>query len=182
MTRSLGNQLPEALQKLLDGSDLAQRVGLTFLLSTTDENGWPQVAMLSVGELVATEPRTVRAGLWLHSGTTKNLTRDGRATLVLIANGNGYYVRTMARRGADLDLGPEGRLAYFTLEVEDVQEDSTDYATLTSGVTLRHPAVDFTFDVFDVGNTELPRPDRPRLAVPFENQVCIGDTTLGRVE
>jgi len=141
MTRSLGNQLPEALQKLLDGSDLAQRVGLTFLLLTTDENGWPQVAMLSVGELVATEPRAVRAGLWLHSGTTKNLTRDGRATLVLIANGNGYYVRTMARRGADLGLGPEGRLAYFTIEVEDGEEESTDYATLTSGVTfsLKHP-------------------------------------------
>jgi hypothetical protein len=136
MTRSIGNQLPDPLHKLLDGTDLAERVGLTFLLLTIDEHGWPQVAMLSVGELLAIDPRIVRAGLWLHSGTTNNLMRDGRATLVLIANGNGYYVRTMARRGPDLDLGPEGRLAYFVLHVADVQEDSTDYATLTSGVTF----------------------------------------------
>jgi hypothetical protein len=129
------------LRRLLDGSELAQREGLTFLLLTVDEQGWPEVAMLSVGELVAMDQRTVRAGLWLHSGTSKNLTRDGRATLVLIDSGNGYYIHVRARRGADLDLGAEGRLAYFVLEIEDVREDSADYASLTSGVTfrLKHP-------------------------------------------
>lgn len=137
MTRSLGNELPEQLLRLLDGTELAQREGLTFLLLTTDESDWPQVAMLSVGELLAIDRQTIRVGLWLHSGTTKNLTRSGRATLALIANGNGYYLRTEARRGDDLDLGAEGRLAYFVLAVQDVQEDSTDYATLTSGVTFR---------------------------------------------
>jgi hypothetical protein len=137
MTRSVGNELPDTLQRILDGSDLAHREGLTFLLLTADEQGWPQVALLSVGELVAISPGTLHAGLWLHSGTTKNLTRTGRATLALIADGNGYYVRLNARRGADLDLGTEGRLAFFTLHVEDVQEDSADYATLTSGITFR---------------------------------------------
>ncbi len=137
MTRSLGQELPGSLRELLDGSKLAQREGLTFLLLTNDEEGWPQVAMLSVGELVAVDARTIRAGLWLHSGTSKNLTRSGKATLVLIADGNGYYVRLGARRGADLDLGAEGRLAYFVLEVQDVQEDSADYARLTSGVTFK---------------------------------------------
>jgi hypothetical protein len=142
VTRSLGNQLPEALQRLLDGSDLAHREGLTFLLLTNDDENWPQVAMLSVGELVAINPRTLHAGLWLQSGTSRNLTRSGQATLVVVANGSGYYVRLSARRGDDLDLGAEGRLAYFSLQVEDVQEDSTEYATLTSGVTfaLKHPA------------------------------------------
>jgi hypothetical protein len=56
---------------------------------------------------------------------------------VLIANGNGYYLRVAARRGVDLELGEDGRLAYFVLEVEDVQEDSTEYARLTSGVTFK---------------------------------------------
>jgi hypothetical protein len=137
MTRSLGNELPPTLQQLLDGTDLGHREGLTFLLLTSDEGGWPQVAMLSVGELVAIDARTLRAGLWLHSGTTKNLSRSRRATLTVVANGNGYYVRVSAQRGDDLDLGPEGRLAYFILHVTEVQEDSTDYATLTSGVTFR---------------------------------------------
>jgi hypothetical protein len=137
MTRSLGDQLPEALLQLLDGADLAHREGLTFLLLTTDEVGWPHMAMLSVGELLAIDAKTLRAGLWLHSSSSKNLTRAGRAMLTLIANGNGYYVRLVAQRGADLDLGADGRLAYFVMHVEDVQEDSADYATLTSGVTFR---------------------------------------------
>lgn len=137
VTRSVGDRLPENLQSLLSGSDLATREGLTFLLLTNDDEDWPQVAMLSVGEIVAVDPRTLRAGLWLHSGTSKNLTRSARATLVLIADGAGYYLRLTARRGKDLDLGAEGRLAYFVLNVEDVQEDSADYAALTSGVTFK---------------------------------------------
>ncbi len=137
LTRSVGNQLPSSLQTLLDGSALAQREGLTFLLLTNDEDSWPQVAMLSVGEVVAVDPRTLHAGLWLHSTTSQNLARNGKATLVVVANGNGYYCRLRAQRGEDLNLGEEGRLAYFVLTVEDVQEDSTEYATLTSGVTFR---------------------------------------------
>jgi hypothetical protein len=129
--------MPAAVRRLLDGSDLAEREGLTFLLLTNDEDSWPQVAMLSVGELVAADAQTLRAALWLHSSTSKNLTRTRQATLVLIANGNGYYVRLRAERGNDLDLGAEGRLAYFVLHIEDVQEDAADYASLTSGITFR---------------------------------------------
>ena len=137
MTRSLGNELPDALRQMLDGSDLAGREGLTFLLLTLDEEGWPHVAMLSVGELVAMDKHRLRGALWLHSSTSNNLSQNGRAMLTIVANGNGYYVRLAARRGPDLDLGSDGRLAYFEMEIEDVQEDSTDYATLTSGVTFR---------------------------------------------
>jgi hypothetical protein len=137
MSRSIGDELPTSVQHLLDGSDLSNREGLTFLLLTNDENGWPQVAMLSVGEVVAVDRRTLHAGLWLGSGTTRNLSRSGRATLMLVADGSGYYVRVSVRRGDDLDLGADGRLAYFVLHVVDVQEDSADYATLTSGVTFR---------------------------------------------
>jgi len=137
VTRSLGNRLPDNVRQLLDGADLAHREGLTFLLLTNDEDNWPQVAMLSVGEVVAVAPDLLHIGLWLHSGTSKNLTRSGQATLVVIAEGNGYYVRVSASRGTDLDLGLEGRLAYFVLRIADVQEDSADYAKLTSGVTFK---------------------------------------------
>jgi hypothetical protein len=137
MTRSLGDQLPDSLRHLLDGSNLAGREGLTFLLVTTDESGWPHIAMLSVGELVAVDTHNLRAALWLHSTATKNLGRDGRGLLSIVADGNGYYLRLTAQRGPDLDLGAEGRLAYFNLHLEDVLEDAADYATLTSGVTFR---------------------------------------------
>ena len=137
MTRSLGNQLPEAVGRLLDGSYLANREGLTFLLLTNDEDNWPQVAMLSVGEIVAMDARTLHIGLWLHSSTAKNLTHAGKATLVLVTDGAGYYIRVSARREDDVNLGAEGRLAYFVLNVDDVQEDSTEYASLTSGVVFK---------------------------------------------
>jgi len=137
VTRSVGKSLPDSVRGLLDGADLAQREGLTFLLLTNDEDDWPQVAMLSVGELVAVAPDVLHAGLWLHSGTSRNLTRSGRGTLVVIAEGNGYYIRVNATRGDDLQLGADGRLAYFVLQIQDVQEDSADYAQLTSGVTFK---------------------------------------------
>jgi hypothetical protein len=136
MPRSLGNELPEVVRTPLSGSNLgsAETSLEAFQLLTTDEQGWPHMALLSVGELVATGPRVIRAGLWLHGSTSKNLSRDGRAVLVVIANDNAYYIRLTAQRGADLDLGAEGRLAYFTLAVDDVLVDAADYARLTSGV------------------------------------------------
>jgi hypothetical protein len=122
---------------MLDGSALAEREGLTFLLVTNDVTGWPRIAMLSVGELVAAGPDALRAALWLGSTTSENLTRDGRALLAFVANGKAYYVRLTARRGGDLDLGTDGHLARFDLFVQDILEDAADYATLTSGVTFR---------------------------------------------
>jgi hypothetical protein len=132
--RSLGPRLPENLRPLFDGSDLEERVGLTFLLLTCGEDGWLHQAMLAVGEVVAVREDTLRVALWLTSTATRNLTREGRAVLTLVADGAGYVIRCTARRLQDLDLGPHGRLAAFVLPVEDVLEDRVSYATLTSGV------------------------------------------------
>jgi hypothetical protein len=137
MPRSIGNQLPDALRQLLDGSDVAGREGLTFLLITADESGWPHMAMLSVGELIAVHPRTLRAGLWLHSTTSKNLARDAPPGARSSRCRWPRWPAWRGRRGPDLDLGADGRLALFVFEIEDVLEDAADYATLTSGVTFR---------------------------------------------
>lgn len=137
MPTSLGPRLPASLEPLFDGHDLAGGVGLTFLLLTVDDEGWPRMAMLSVGEVLAAGPSTLRTALWLHSTATRNLTRDDRATLALVHAGAGYYLRCRARRGPDLDLGQDGRLAYFELNIEDVLEDAVTYAELTSGMTFR---------------------------------------------
>ncbi len=139
MPRSLGRELPDVLRSLLDGRDLSSKVGETFLLLTTDENGWPHMAMLSVGELLARDARTLEAALWLHSTATRNLDRDGRGLLAMVADGAGFYVRLTAQRVADLDLGQDGRLARFDLQIEDVQEDRVDYARLTAGITFELP-------------------------------------------
>jgi hypothetical protein len=137
MPTSLGSQLPDKLQSLFAGTDLASGIGETFLLLTTGEDGWPHMAMLSVGELLLGDPSTLRSALWLHSTATRNLTRERRGLLAVVQDGAGYYLRCQALRGADLDLGEDGRLAYFELKIQDVLEDAVNYAVLTSGMTFK---------------------------------------------
>ena len=98
--------------------------------------------MLSVGEIVALDARTLRAALWATSTTSANLTQTGRGVLALVADGRGYYVRLNVVREADLEAGSDGTLARFRLTVHEVLEDVADYAELTSGITFRlqHPA------------------------------------------
>jgi hypothetical protein len=140
--RSLGPALPEHLQQLLSGQQLRDRIGDTFLLLTIDDDGWPHMAMLSVGEVLRVDPRTLRVALWLQSTATHNLERTARGVLACVAYGAGYYVRLTAERESDLDLGVDGRLACFKLTVEDVLEDAVDYARLTSGVRFELPDPD----------------------------------------
>ena len=137
MPKSLGNCLPETLHDLFAGDDLEAGLGLTFLLLTVDAEGWPHMAMLSVGELLLVDERTLRTGLWLHSTATTNLTRERRGVLSFVYRAAGYTLRFQARRQPDLDLGEDGRLAGFTLTIEDVLEDVVNYAELTSGITFR---------------------------------------------
>ena len=83
-------------------------------------------------------PRTLRAALWPSSTATRNLTRTPRATIALVHEGSGYYLRCCARRGEDLEgLSGEGRLAFFEMEIVEAMEDAVAYAKLTSGVTFQ---------------------------------------------
>jgi hypothetical protein len=137
MSRTAGNQVPAALRELLAGERLEESVGLTVLLVTVDIDGWPRLAMLSAGEVLATGPRHLRLALWPNSTSTANLTRGGRATLSLVHGGAGWHVRCSARRSRDLEL-PGGRLlAGFALTVEEVLEDVVPYAELTAGISFR---------------------------------------------
>jgi hypothetical protein len=137
MPRSIGNQIPETIRPLFEGTDLEAHEGLTFLLLTASDQGWPYLAMLSVGEVLATDDRHLRIALWAHSTSTANLTRESKATLALVYDKAGYYLRITTRRGDDLKLPASGTLAYFEATVEDVQEDVAPYAVLESGVTYK---------------------------------------------
>jgi hypothetical protein len=135
MARSVGNTIPAQIRPLLDGNALETREGVTFLLLTSSDDGWPHLAMLSVGELLAVGDRELRAALWPGSTAATNLARTGQATLALVHDEAGYYLRCSAEAGPDLPI-QGGRLAYFELRVEDALEDVVPYARLTSGVTF----------------------------------------------
>ena len=137
MSRSAGSELPPAILRLLDGADLERAAGLTVLLLTVDQAGWPRVAMLSAGEVLAVAPRQIRLALWPDGTSAANLARAGRATLALVHAGAGWYVRCTGRHEADLRLPGDRRLASFALAVEEVLEDVVPYAELTSGIAFR---------------------------------------------
>jgi hypothetical protein len=132
--------LPDGVAALLDGRDLAARVGFTMQLLTVDEGGWPRVALLSVGEVVALDAAHLRLALWPGSHTTDNLTRTGRGLLAFVHGGSSHTVLIEARRTADL-AGPNVR-ATFDADVVEVRSDEVPYARLTGGITFDLPDPD----------------------------------------
>jgi hypothetical protein len=133
MPRSLGSALPADLAEALDGRRLAERVGDTYLLLTTSEEGWPHVAMLSAGEVLAVDAASLRLGLWPESRSTANLRRSGQAVLMAVRPPATYHVRL---RAGDLgDVPVEDRsLAVFEAAIEDILEDVVGYARVTEAI------------------------------------------------
>jgi hypothetical protein len=126
---------------LLDGTDLETRVGFTLELITVDADGCPRVALLSVGEVVATGDRTLALALWPGSRTTANLERTAQALLAFVNDGAAYRLRLQARRRTDVLVAGDER-AVFDAPVVSVTRDEVPYARLRSGITheLSEPA------------------------------------------
>jgi hypothetical protein len=138
MAGSIGDAVPAGLRPVLDGSDPERWEGFTVSLLTVTADGWPHVALLSVGELLWIDPQHLRLALWPNSTATANLGQAGRATLALVHDNAAYYLRCRAQRLANLPADETGsRLACFELTVADVLQDVVGYATLTSGITFR---------------------------------------------
>jgi hypothetical protein len=133
MPRSLGSALPADLAEALDGNRLAERVGDTYLLLTTSEAGWPHVAMLSVGEVLAVDRAALRLGLWPGTRSTGNLSRSGLGVLMAVRPPATYYVRLRVAALGEVPV-EDRRLAVFGAAVEDVLEDVVDYARVTRGI------------------------------------------------
>lgn len=136
MTKQLLGELPSPLGQLLDGQDLEGKEGETFIVLTISENGWPHVALLSVGEVLAQSTRELRLALWPKSETTANLRRTGIATLAAFWEGTAYYVE-LAIRPLPRDDRMPGSQASFAADVQRVLADTVGYAELTSGVRFR---------------------------------------------
>ena len=71
--------LPEWL-KQFDGSSMNRTPYRAAVLASVDDEGWPHLAYLSAGEILA-QDGGISIALWPKSGTTANIARDGRAVL-----------------------------------------------------------------------------------------------------
>ena len=133
MPRSLGSELPAELAGALDGRGLAERVGDTYLLLTTSEEGWPHVAMLSAGEVLATGESTLRLGLWPGTSSTANLRRTGQGLLMAVRPPATYHLRLRCRPLGEVPV-EDHRIAVFDAAIEEALEDVVGYARVTGGI------------------------------------------------
>ena len=127
MTRS--SELSGTVQRLLDGTALADKIGTTLQLVVSDDAGWPRVASLSVGEVLATGPRTILLTMYETSRTTRTLAGRGRGLLVLVDDGAIVKVELEASVAG----GSEGR-TIFRCVIAGVERDEVPYARVTHGI------------------------------------------------
>jgi hypothetical protein len=127
-----GAALPDEIAALFDARDLAGSLAFTIELVTVDPDGWPRLALLSTGQVLAIDASRLRLALWLHSHSTANLTRTGLATMAFIHDQAAFRVRLRTCRGSDLDLGQ--RLAVFDGRVVEVRKDVVPYAVIEGGI------------------------------------------------
>jgi hypothetical protein len=132
VSESLGDRLPPSLRAALDEA----APGFTLVLVSVGTGGWPHLALLSVGEVLALDDRTLRLALWPASTATANLAREPRVTLAAVLDGVSLSVRLTARPAGTLEL-PSGELAVFDATVAEVRADVAPYAVLESGIRFR---------------------------------------------
>ena len=138
MSRIEDSELSPDLMDLLDGTDLDSKVGETVLLLTVSETGWPHLAMLSVGELLAVPPDEVRIALWKGTRTGNNLRRTSKGTLALVHGGAGHYIELQVTDAGTLEVSNK-TLDSFSCSVTKVLSDVVGYAKLTTGIRFELP-------------------------------------------
>lgn len=97
MAKRIGNKLPPRAFAALDGLALNDKIGPTYLLLTGDNDGTPRPCMLSAGEMLAVDSRTIRVALWPGTNTADNLRRGTNAVICFVDDQNVWYIRGKAR-------------------------------------------------------------------------------------
>ena len=130
---SAGKELPAAVMRYLDGTDLLAK-SQALRLSTIDAAGWPHASLLSAGDMLAWPSGCIRFVISPESTTVANLARDGRLTITLTLDGGMCELRLIARRLAD---APGVPLAIFEAGLRATHIHVAPYADVTGGVTFK---------------------------------------------
>ena len=136
MSRELKPAVPEAVRRCLE-DEPEHQVGLTILVLSELEAGWPHLAMVSVGELVVAADARLALALWPTSTCAANLARTGRATLAVVADGLAFSLRCQVDHELPITAGEDPAMRGFVLCVTAAVEDAAPYADLLGGITYR---------------------------------------------
>jgi hypothetical protein len=127
--------LPPSVRKLLDGSDLAAKIGISLQLCVSVPGGVPGVALLSVGEVVCVDADKLMVLLHAGSRTAAALSEQSRALLLVVGDERLYRIEVMAERLGTHSMSPE--YAIFRCSIRAVSEDRVSYARVLGGITFQ---------------------------------------------
>jgi len=126
-------ELPAGLARALRGDRLDEEIGRTVLLVAPAADGWPRVATLSVGEVLAPDARRILLSLYATSRTTAAIRAAGRALLLADDDGAIVRVRLTTTEIEDAAAAEAGRVT-FRGDVAAVEIDAVPYARVTHGI------------------------------------------------
>jgi hypothetical protein len=172
--------MPRDLHVALGGEGFRRRRRIALPLLTTDPEGFPRVALLTLGEVRANSPDEIAVAVRAKSRTAFNLVRRGSATLLYMNRGLTASVQTKAGHGRACSVDPERQV--FPLHVLHVRIDRPDPregdVELLTGPTFAGPDADALFSdtlfaelgaAFSAEATaRRPARSRPRRGVPAE--------------
>lgn len=130
MAIPVGKELPSRVLSIL-GRSAGRNKGKVLLILTTDSSGWPHVAMLSHWEVFAGDAKNIRIATYASSGTTENILRTKKVTVVLVERATAYYVKGTAEPQVAPKLG--GNL-FFNVRVDSVLKDGLPGSKITTGI------------------------------------------------
>ncbi|MEX0878849.1 MAG: hypothetical protein WEB59_05115 [Thermoanaerobaculia bacterium] len=149
--------MPQNLQTALSGEGFRRRRRLVLPLLTTDPEGFPRVALLTLGEVRANSPSQLVVAVQAGSRTAFNLVRRGTATLLYLNRLMCASVQARAGRGRVSTADPARRV--FPLQVErvrvDVPSETEGDVSLLTGPTFSGSGASrlFSDELFDeLGN------------------------------
>lgn len=120
---------------LLNGQNLENKQNIVMTLHSITSSGYPHTCMVSVGEIIAINPQTLRIALWPETQTSLSLHEIGKANLVIVNNHKVTYLEL------DTKLLPKPEQetyvrTRFEAIVKSVKEDKAKYADIVSGITI----------------------------------------------
>jgi len=126
--------MPREIEIAFAGAAFRRRRRLVIPLVTTDPDGFPRVALLTMGEVRAVSPVRLGVAVMAGSRTAFNLVRRGIATVLYLHRSITASIQARAGRGRVCNTDPRRRL--FPLDVESVRldrpaESEGDVALLT---------------------------------------------------
>lgn len=128
----MNNGLPLDVQHLLNGKNLEEKTEIAVYFVTVNHEGFPYKALLSVGELLKMDERTIRIALWERSSSVLYAQKTKKATLLLVLPPKAFDIQLELRY-----VRIEGGQAIFEGKVRQVKEDQAPYATIVSPVQFQ---------------------------------------------